>query len=106
MPSAREKLFGAETKCDAGEKCLFGGKIEQGQDVIIVWIHRGTFPFALADIVSLEGSFEMWHADCALQEGVIPREVEGEGEIHVDEQTRPSNPPVQSRETIKSGEES
>ena len=67
MTTAREKLFATEVKCDAGEKCLFGGTINHGDDVIIVWINRGQYPVSLADIVNLSGRFEVYHYDCGIK---------------------------------------
>jgi hypothetical protein len=64
VPTARERLFGGNAKCDAGDRCIFGGNIQQGEDVWVVWIHRGPYPFLLADIVSLDGEFELYHSDC------------------------------------------
>ena len=71
MITAREKLFGSnEIPCDAGEACIMGGLIKKGDDVIVTWINRGIFPFSLANIVSLDGAFELMHTDCATKLGL------------------------------------
>jgi hypothetical protein len=66
VATAREKLFGAsDVQCDAGENCLLKRSIQQGDDVTVIWINRGPFPFTLSDLVSLEGLFEIYHTECA-----------------------------------------
>lgn len=80
--SAREKLFGAETKCES-EKCLFDGVVRAGEDAIVVWTNRGKFPFSLSDLVNLDGRFEVFHTDCAFAMGES-----NETEIVIDDTTK------------------
>ena len=82
MTTARERLFGNETKCDAGSNCILGGRIQREDDCFVVWIHRGNFPFLLGDLLSLEGEFEIYHADCMLpvKEGIEVRKEVKENE--------------------------
>ena len=74
MVTAREKLFGTEVACELGVDCLFGGKIQRGEDVMVAWVNRGEYPLLLSDIMSLDGHFEIYHTDCARKVGLIPGE--------------------------------
>lgn len=85
MASARDKLFGTESKCDAGPDCLFGGNINRGEDVLVCWMNRGTFPLLLADLMSLDGMFEVYHIDCAIHLNLLPGETNAENDSKLDE---------------------
>src|SRR2546430_1659584 len=64
-------------------------------DCFVVWIHRGNFPFLLGDLLSLEGEFEIYHADCMLpvKEGIEVRK-------EVKENERTNNAGTDKKENI------